>query len=102
VLPFGIIAAIVSLNSYRIHGAKTMKHGSLNDGAGQLKMAADKFEEAWEAARPVWDDIVSRTMQEEQIGPLMDQLRATLDAVTRMNSILMVACRECEDERQAS
>ncbi len=76
-----------------------MKHGGLTDGAGQLKMAADKLEEAWEAARPSWDDIVSRTMEAEQIKPLFDQLQSTLDAVSRLSVTLSAACRECEDER---
>jgi hypothetical protein len=76
-----------------------MKHGGLTDGAGQLKMAMDKLEEAWEAARLDWNDIVSRTMEEEQLQPLLQQLRSTLDAVTRTGNVLTTACRECEDER---
>ena len=76
-----------------------MKHGGLTDGAGQLKMAADKLEEAWEAARPDWNDIVSRAMEDEQLQPLLQQLRSTLDAVTRTSLVLTTACRECEDER---
>jgi hypothetical protein len=76
-----------------------MKHGGLTDGAGQLKMAGDKLEEAWELAREKWSDVVSRTMEEEQLQPLLDQLRLTLDAVTRTSVILTTACRECEDER---
>ena len=76
-----------------------MKHGGLTDGAGQLKMAMDKLEEAWEAARPDWNDVVSRTMEEEQLQPLLQQLRSTLDAVTRTSNVLTTACRECEDER---
>ncbi len=75
-----------------------MKHGGLTDGAGQLKMAADKLEEAWEAARPDWNDVVSRTMEEAQLKPLLDQLRSTLDAVSRTSVILSTACRECEDD----
>ena len=77
-----------------------MNHGGLTDGAGQLKMAADKLEEAWEAARPNWNDIVSRTMEENQLQPLLQQLRSTLDAVTRTSGFLTTACRECEDERR--
>ena len=77
-----------------------MKHGGLTDGAGQLKMAADKLEEAWEAARPAWSDIVSRTMEEEQLGPLLDQLRGTLDSVSRLSVTLTTAVRDCEDERR--
>jgi hypothetical protein len=76
-----------------------MKHGGLTDGAGQLKMAADKLEEAWEAARLDWNDVVSRAMEEEQIEPLLQQLRATLDAVSHTSNLLTTACRECEDER---
>ena len=76
-----------------------MKHGGLTDGAGQMKMATDKLEEAWEAARPQWDDVVSRTMQAEQLEPLLQQVRSTLDAVARIGVVLGAACRECEDER---
>jgi hypothetical protein len=77
-----------------------MKYGGLTDGAGQLKMAMDKLEEAWEAARPEWNDVVSRTMEEEQLRPLLEQLRSTLDAITRTGIVLTTAVRECEDERQ--
>jgi chemotaxis regulatin CheY-phosphate phosphatase CheZ len=76
-----------------------MKHGGLTDGAGQLKMAGDKLEEAWELARADWNDVVSRSMEEEQIEPLLQQLRATLVAVSRTSIVLTTACRECEDER---
>ena len=76
-----------------------MKHGGLTDGAGQLKMAADKLQEAWEAARSSWNDVVSQTMEHEQLEPLIQQLRSTLDAVTRTSNVLTTACRECEDER---
>ena len=78
-----------------------MKHGGLADGAGQLKMAMDQLVEAWAAARPEWSDVVSQTMEEEQLQPLLQELRAALDAVTRTSNVLTVACRECEDERGA-
>jgi len=76
-----------------------MNHGGLTDGAGQLKMAADKLSAAWDAAREDWNDIISRTMEEEQLTPLLQQLRGTLDAVSRTSIVLTTACRECEDER---
>lgn len=76
-----------------------MKHGGLTDGAGQLKMAMDKLEEAWELSRTDWNDTVSRSMEEEQLQPLLSQLRSTLDAITRTSHVLTTACRECEDER---
>jgi hypothetical protein len=76
-----------------------MKYGGLTDGAGQLKMAMDKLEESWIAAKENWADIVSRTMEEEQLQPLLDQCRLTLDAITRTSNVLTSACRECEDDR---
>lgn len=76
-----------------------MKHGGLTDGAGQLKMAADKLQEAWDAAQANWHDVVSRSMEEEHLKPLLDQLRETLDAISRTGTVLTQACRECEDER---
>lgn len=76
-----------------------MKHGGLTDGAGQLKMAADKLHEAWEAARADWNDVVSRSMEEEKLKPLLDELRETMDAISRTGTLLTQACRECEDER---
>jgi len=78
-----------------------MNLGNLTDGAGQLKMASDKLEEAWAAARENWNDVVSHTLEEEQLEPLLAQLRATLDAITRTSVVLTAACRECEDEQRA-
>ena len=77
-----------------------MKHGVLVDGAGQLKMAGEKLEETWLAAQEQWNDVVSRTMYEEQLAPLLDQLRTTLDSIGRISTVLTTACRECEDQRE--
>lgn len=76
-----------------------MKYGGLTDGLGQLKMAADKLEEAWELASSDWNDVVSRSMDEEQIQPLLKQLRSVLDVISRTSVVLTTAVRECEDER---
>lgn len=74
-----------------------MALGSLIDGAGQIKTAADHLEEAWAIARSSWDDSVSQTLEEEHIEPLLLQVRTTLDAIARLSGVLTTACRECED-----
>ena len=74
-----------------------MALGSLIDGAGQIKSAADRLEEVWSIAQSSWNDSVSRNLEEEHLEPLMQQVRKTLDAITRLNSVLVTACRECED-----
>jgi len=74
-----------------------MAMGSLIDGSGQLKAAADQLEETWMAARVEWDDAISRNLEEEHLEPLFVQVRTTLDAIARLNGVLVTACRECED-----
>lgn len=74
-----------------------MAMGSLIDGSGQLKAAADQLEETWTAAREHWQDAVSRSLEEEHFEPLFSQVRMTLDAIARLNGVLVTACRECQD-----
>ena len=74
-----------------------MALGSLIDGAGQIKTAADRLEEVWSVAKSSWNDSVSRSLEEEHLDPLFQQVRTTLDAISRLNSVLVAACRECED-----
>lgn len=74
-----------------------MAMGSLIDGAGQLKSAADRLEEVWSVAKASWKDAVSRSLEEEHLEPLFGQVRLTLDAIARLNGVLVTACRECED-----
>jgi len=74
-----------------------MALGSLIDGAGQIKSATDRLEEAWLLTKSSWDDPVSQALESEQLAPLFLQVRQTLDAITRLNSVLVAACRECDD-----
>lgn len=74
-----------------------MAMGSLIDGAGQLKEAYDQLDAAWAQAREQWQDGVSRNLEEEYLEPLLTQVRITLDAIARMNGVLVTACRQCED-----
>ncbi len=74
-----------------------MAMGSLIDGSGQLKAAADQLEETWAAAQGHWHDAVSRSLEAEHLEPLFTQVRMTLDAIARLNGVLVTACRECQD-----
>ena len=74
-----------------------MALGNLIDGAGQIKTALDKLEETWSVAKSSWNDSVSQNLEDEHLIPLMDQVRSALDAISRLNAVLVTACRECED-----
>ena len=67
------------------------------DGAGQIKTATDRLQETWYAAKSSWKDSVSQNLEEQYLEPLFDQVRTTLDAISRLNGVLIAACRECED-----
>ena len=74
-----------------------MALGSLIDGAGQIKSATDRLEEAWVLTKASWDDPVRQTLESEHLDPLFQQVRITLDAISRLNGVLVAACRECDD-----
>lgn len=74
-----------------------MALGNLIDGAGQIKTAADRLEETWSTAKSSWNDAISENLQENHLVPLMQQVRTALDAIARLNGVLITACRECED-----
>lgn len=74
-----------------------MALGSLIDGAGQIKTATDRLQEVWAVAKSTWNDPISQNLEEEHLEPLFQQVRATLDAIARLNGVLITACRECED-----
>ena len=74
-----------------------MAHGSLIDGAGQIKSATDRLEETWQITKSQWNDVVSQNLEEEHLDPLFLQVRTTLDAIARLNGVLIAACRECDD-----
>ena len=74
-----------------------MALGNLIDGAGQIKTATDRLEESWAVAKSTWNDAISMNLEEEHLAPLLEQVRSVLDAVSRLNSVLVTACRECED-----
>lgn len=74
-----------------------MALGSLIDGASQIKSAADRLEETWLQTKSTWNDSVSQALETENLDPLFQQVRTTLDAVSRLNGVLVAACRECDD-----
>lgn len=74
-----------------------MALGSLIDGAGQIKTASDRLEAVWSVAKSSWNDSVSQSLEDEHLQPLFQQVRITLDAIARLNGVLVAACRECED-----
>jgi hypothetical protein len=76
-----------------------MALGNLIDGAGQIKTATDRLEETWSSAKSSWNDAVSLSLEEQHLVPLLDHVRTTLDAISRLNGVLVTACRECEDRQ---
>lgn len=74
-----------------------MSGNALADGAGQLRHAMEQFRQSWDLSQDGWDDVVRQNFEEERIQPLLDQLRATLDATQQLSEVLRNAVRHAAD-----
>lgn len=54
---------------------------------------------AWHRATELWDDPVSRALNERHLEPLETTLKSALNAMDAMNEVIERARRECNEER---
>jgi hypothetical protein len=68
---------------------------SLTSAAVELGNALEAIDLAWEEARAVWNDPVSRDFEANQYLPLESRTRAAIQAMERLAPILAKALRDC-------
>ena len=74
----------------------TMHPTNLTAGAARLREALETLEIAWDETKLHWDDPSSRNFDENHLQPIGPQVRAALDAISRMQQIVASAQRDCE------
>ncbi|NBP88236.1 MAG: hypothetical protein EBU59_06965 [Planctomycetia bacterium] len=74
-----------------------MKSCDLSSGAAKMALALKQLGIKWEHARETWDDATSRRFHEENIAPLMPEVKQTLEAVGRLAEVLDRAERDVSD-----
>lgn len=74
-----------------------MQVGNLQAAAGRLKDALDQLQLAWQRTREEWRDENSRSLEEELLQPLAEEVKGALPAIDLMSQTLQRAVRECSE-----
>jgi hypothetical protein len=67
----------------------------LSTGAAKLSNATKALRLAWQEAHEQWNDDTSRAFEEKHLQPVLPQIKAALDATSRMTELLNRAERDC-------
>jgi hypothetical protein len=62
---------------------------------GKVHLAMKVLKERWDDTKAKWHDPVSKVFEEQHLGPLEDQIVATLRAIDRLGHNLRDARRDC-------
>ena len=65
-------------------------------GASRIHDAMKSLEIAWHEVSEQWNDSVSRRFREEQLDPLIPDVKLALDTISRMNALMDEVQRDCE------
>jgi hypothetical protein len=74
-----------------------MHVGNLQAAASRLKDALDQLQLAWQRTREEWRDENSRSLEEERLQPLAEEVKGALPAIDLMSQTLQRAVRECSE-----
>ena len=68
----------------------------LSSGASKLQHAMKQLRVKWEETSVVWNDSVSRSIEEDVLEPMRERMTAVQLAISRLSEVLEKAKRECE------
>ena len=69
-----------------------------HEGRGQLGKSIKELTHRWMETKSVWDDPVSRRLEEEFLRPLESDLRNAVGAMDRVGVLLAAIRRDCGDD----
>jgi hypothetical protein len=67
----------------------------VHEGRGQLAKSIKDLTHRWMETRAVWDDPVSKRLEEDLLRPLESDLRTAVGAMDRAGALLATIRREC-------
>jgi division protein CdvB (Snf7/Vps24/ESCRT-III family) len=74
-----------------------MHVGNLQAAAGRLQDALDQLQRAWQRTCDEWRDENSRSVEEELLQPLAEEVKGALPAIGLMSQTVQQAVRECSE-----
>lgn len=79
-----------------------MALADLSSPAAKIHSSLEDLQQAWSDLEDLWNDVNRRKFEEEQLLPMALTIKLSLDAVGRMDEILLEAERACEDGSRES
>jgi hypothetical protein len=76
-----------------------MRAGNLTSGAAKIREAIDQLESAWKDSQQYWNDANSRHLADDYLIPMTPKIKAALDAVSRMDEVLLRMKIDLNDDR---
>lgn len=73
-----------------------MKPCDLDTGAAALRRGLQDLHQVWDEASEDWNDSMAEAVFREQIEPMTPIVKAALDAISRMRTLLHEAQRDLE------
>jgi len=73
-----------------------MKKCDLITPAGRIYHALDSLQSVWQNSSEAWNDAVSQRFAERQLEPMIPKIKIALDAIGRMDQLLIEVQRDCE------
>ena len=73
-----------------------MRIADLSSGSARLRDATDALVAAWQETRQSWNDANSRSLEEDHLRPLGDEVQSAVAAIQHLAEVLARAQRECE------
>ncbi len=67
----------------------------VHEGRGQLAKSIKELTHRWMETKAVWDDPVSRRVEEDLLRPMESDLRNAVGAMDRVGVLLATIRREC-------
>jgi len=77
-----------------------VKDWDLNTFVAKLEMSLKKFRVTLAAVETQWNDDAYRRYQEKHLAPIEPNVRKMLDAIAKLNEVLIAAERDCGSEEK--
>ena len=77
-----------------------MRNADFLSPSARLEDALKQLEKAWSDTKEEWSDPVSRKIEDDFLMPLKGQVRAMLDTVEKLSSVMTKAERACSHPRE--
>ena len=75
-----------------------MKNWDLNTAAGKIEMSLKTLRTTLAAVDRQWNDAAYSQFQETHLSTIEPNARSMIDAISKLNEVLLAAERQCGDE----